>query len=232
VKETIGSTHQFDMIQAAPQQTTLEETIAQPTKTTFETLDEFLDWYPDGCGRFELKDGVVFEMQPIGPHEQVSGELAAELICEIRRLNLPYFIPRQAIVKPIDSDKSGFNPDVIVLDWNALENEPMWKKRSTLTKGETVRLIIEVVSTNWQDDYLMKLGEYEKLGISEYWVVDYLGLGGRRYIGNPKQPTISVYQLVDEEYSLCQFRAGDRLESRAFPELNLTVDRIFQVGRI
>jgi Uma2 family endonuclease len=219
------------MIQARPQPTIREEPIAKVTQPKFETLDEFLDWYPDGCGRFELKDEVVFEMQPIGPHEQVGGELAAELICEIRRLDLPYLIPRQAIVKPIDSDKSGFNPDVIVLDWNALESEPMWKKRSTITKGETVRLIVEVVSTNWQDDYLIKLAEYEKMRIPEYWIVDYLGLGGRRYIGNPKQLTVSVYQLVDDEYSLCQFRAGDQLQAIRFPELNLTIDRIFQVGQ-
>jgi Uma2 family endonuclease len=48
---------------------------------------------------------------------------------------------------------------------------------------------------------LIKLAEYEKLAIPEYWIVDYLGLGGRRYIGNPKQPTICVNQLVDGEYS-------------------------------
>ena len=35
------------------------------------TLEEFLDWYPDGYGRFELHDGVVAEMQPTGPHERV-----------------------------------------------------------------------------------------------------------------------------------------------------------------
>jgi Uma2 family endonuclease len=74
----------------------------------------------------------------------------------------------------------------------------MWKKRSTIIQGLTVKLAIEVVSTNWQDDYLMKLGEYEKLGIEEYWIIDYLGLGGRRYIGTPKQPTISIYRLVRE----------------------------------
>jgi Protein of unknown function (DUF820). len=46
-----------------------------------------------------------------------------------------------------------------------------------------------LVSTNWRDDYGYKLVDYEALGISEYWIADYLGLGGRRYIGNPKQPT-------------------------------------------
>lgn len=35
----------------------------------------------------------------------------------------------------------------------------------------------------------MKLGEYEALGIQEYWIVDYVALGGRRFIGNPKRTT-------------------------------------------
>ena len=30
------------------------------------TLDEFLDWYPDGYGSFELYNGVIVEMQPTG----------------------------------------------------------------------------------------------------------------------------------------------------------------------
>ena len=62
--------------------------------------------------------------------------------------------------------------------------------------------------------------------------MDYLGLGGRRYIGNPKQPTISVYKLVDGEYELAQFREDDRIESAAFPELNLTAQQVFEAGII
>jgi Uma2 family endonuclease len=38
------------------------------------------------------------------------------------------------------------------------------------------------------------------MGIPEYWIVDYAALGGRTFIENPKQPTISVYQLVEGEY--------------------------------
>ena len=39
----------------------------------------------------------------------------------------------------------------------------MWKKRSIITQGTSIKLAIEVVSTNWQNDYLIKLAEYEKL---------------------------------------------------------------------
>lgn len=197
------------------------------------TLEEFWNWYPDGYeGRFELHNGVIVKVQPTGTHEHVAGFLAMEIGFEIKRFNLPLFIPRQGLIKAIDTDKSAYIPDVMVLDNDSVKNnEPMWKKRSTITQGTTVKLAIEVVSTNWQDDYLMKLGEYEKLGIEEYWIIDYLGLGGRRYIGTPKQPTISIYHLVEKEYTLELFQSQDVLKSPLFPELNLTAEQIFQVGQ-
>ncbi len=194
------------------------------------TLEEFFEQYPDGYGRYELRNGEIFEMQPTGTHEQVAGFLAGELFAEIRKLQLPYIIPRQAIVKPIDTDKSGYNPDVIVLDQTALASETLWKKRSTITQGKTIKLIIEVVSTNWRDDYGYKLIDYEALEIPEYWIVDYLALGGKRYIGDPKQPTVSVYQLIDGEYQVQQFRGEQPIISAAFPELKLTAQDIFAVA--
>ncbi|MCC5896682.1 MAG: Uma2 family endonuclease [Phormidium sp. GEM2.Bin31] len=200
-------------------------------QTKILTLEEFLDWYPDGYeGRFELHDGVVVKVQPTGTHEQVAGFLASKLSVYIDREDLPFFIPRQGLVKAIDSPKSAYIPDVMVLDANALKHEALWKRRSTIAQGASIKLVIEVVSTNWQDDYLLKLGEYEKLGIAEYWIVDYLGLGGRRYIGDPKQPTISIYDWVDGEYRVTLFRGQDRLRSPTFPELNLTAEQIIQVG--
>ena len=197
------------------------------------TLKEFLNWYPDGYeGRFELHNGVIVKMQPTGTHEQVAGFLAMEIGFEIKRLNLPLFIPRQGLIKAIDTDKSAYIPDVMVLDGDFVKNnEPMWKKRSTITQGATVKLAIEVVSTNWQDDYLMKLGEYEKLGIEEYWIIDYLGLGGRRYIGSPKQPTISIHHLVEGEYVVELFQGQNVLKSCLFPELSLTTAQIFELGQ-
>lgn len=193
-------------------------------------LEEFFQQYPDGYGRYELRNGEILAMQPTGTHEQVAGFIALKIAVQIDANGLPYIIPRQAIVKPIDTDKSGYNPDVIVLDEPALSDENLWKKRSTITRGKTVKLIIEVVSTNWRDDYGYKLIDYEALEIPEYWIVDYLGLGGKRYIGDPKQPTLSVYQLIDGEYQVRQFRGEEPIISAAFPELTLTAQQIFAVG--
>jgi Uma2 family endonuclease len=192
------------------------------------TFEEFLAWYPEN-GRYELIDGVIVEMQPTGKHEEIADFLATAVTIETQRLQLPYRFPRHALVKAPDRNTS-YLPDVLVVDRNALAAEPLWEKFSTITRGESVRLIIEVVSTNWRDDYGHKLIDYEALGIPEYWIVDYLALGGKRYIGSPKRPTVTVYMLVDEEYQFQQFRGNDRILSTTFPELNLTAEQVFRAG--
>ncbi len=192
------------------------------------TFDEFLEWKPEN-GRYELHNSVMVEMpNPTGKHSASAGFQAIELGLEIRRLQLPYFIPKECTIK--FNDNSGYAPDVIVLDKQAVEaNESRWERES-ITQGNSVKLVIEVVSTNWRDDYSHKMIDYEALGIFEYWIVDYLGLGGSRYIGYPKQPTLSVYQLVDGEYQIKLFRGDERIESAVFPELNLTAKQIFNGG--
>ena len=195
------------------------------------TFDEFVAWYPENSvQKYELHNGVVVEM-PLGTgdHSEVTGFISSKLAVEIDRRELPYSIPGDCLLK-LSRDESGYQPDVIVLDRTALASEPHWKKESVITMGCSVRLAVEVVSTNWRDDYLVKVADYERLGIPEYWVVDYAALGGRRFIGNPKQPTISVYQLVDGEYQISQFRGDDTVESLAFPELRLTAEQIFRAG--
>jgi Uma2 family endonuclease len=91
-----------------------------------------------------------------------------------------------------EDGESGYEPDGIVLNRQIIDDDPRWAKESVITKGQSALLVIEIVSTNWRDDYHKKFADYEALGIAEYWIVDYLGLGGRRYIGSPKQPTVSV----------------------------------------
>ena len=197
-------------------------------KTTIKsiTVEEFLEGYPDGKGRLELRNGVRVEINPNGEHEEVTGFLIRKINVEIDRLNLPYVTPSTYFFRPPETT-AGYQPDLIVLDKPALISEPLWKKSSVISQGSSVKLVVEVVSTNWQDDYLVKVAEYERLGIPEYWIVDCAALGGRRFIGNPKQPTVSIYQLVDGEYQVSQFREGDGIISSAFGELNLTVEQVF-----
>jgi Uma2 family endonuclease len=201
------------------------------TLSKVTTFEEFVAGLPDNSGvRYELHNGNIIEMaQPVGEHEEVKGFLGVEIPFEIKRLGLPYGIPNQVIVRPEGKD-SGYFPDVLVLNRENLVNEKLWKKESILSNGASIPLVIEVVSTNWRDDYHLKYADYEEMGISEYWIVDYAALGGRNFIGNPKQPTISVCNLVDEEYQISKFRDHERIISQTFPELDLTANQIFQAS--
>ncbi|MEH2414323.1 Uma2 family endonuclease [Nostoc sp.] len=203
-------------------------TQAIPKLVTFE---EFVDWLPETRRvRYELHNEQIVEIaQPVGKHEEVKGFLGIEIAVEIERLGLPYFIPNQAIVRPAEKD-SGYIPDVLVLNRANLATEKLWKKESIVSLGASIPLAIEVVSTNWRDDYYLKYADYEEMGIAEYWIVDYAALGGRNFIGNPKQPTISVCNLIDGEYQISKFRDSDAIVSQTFPELNLTPNQIFQAG--
>ena len=202
------------------------------------TFAEFLDRKPEDK-LHELYDGIITEMQPTGKHEEITGFLTTELVVEYRKENLPYFIPKTALVKAKDR-QSAYCPDVLILNRPALESETLWSKYSTVQEAKSIALIVEVTlkdtashtSTNWRDDYLTKLRDYEEIGVQEYWIIDYLGLGGKRYIGDPKQPTISIYQLIEGEYQVNQFRDKNRLLSAIFPDLDLTAERVFLASEI
>ncbi len=194
------------------------------------TFDEFIDFLQEQPENicYELYDGDIIQMPlPTGEHEEVVGFLIKILLGECLRLNLNYFVPNKTLVKP-ENKQSGYFPDVLLLNRSNLINESRWKKESIVTNPESIPLVIEVVSTNWRDDYLKKLADYDEMGIPEYWIVDYGAFANKSLIGEDKQPTITIYSFNDEgEYRGKQFRGNDRIESPTFPELNLTAEQIF-----
>ncbi|MEQ8996458.1 MAG: Uma2 family endonuclease [Coleofasciculus sp. B1-GNL1-01] len=201
------------------------------TKTV--TFEEFIAWYPNTGKRYELHDGIIIEMpKPTGTHSNVTGFLIEELILTIVQMGKRgnWTIPRESIVKS-SNGKSGYEPDIIVLDQAAIQAEPRWEKESIIENAQSIKIIVEVVSTNWRDDYFKKRADYEELGVFEYWIVDYAALGGRNFIGSPKQPTVSVYQLIEGEYQVTQFRENDVIISPTFSGLNLRAEQIFKVGQ-
>ncbi|MDZ8089760.1 MAG: Uma2 family endonuclease [Nostoc sp. DedQUE12b] len=194
------------------------------------TFNEFIEWYPNDGKRYELHKGVIIEMPPpTGQHEKIIAFLSRKLTVEFDRLNLPYGIPKTVLVKT-PSAESAYSPDVLLLNLDNLDNEPLFQKQSTVSQAASVPIVIEVVSSNWRDDYYNKFGDYEEMGIPEYWIADYAALGGRKFIGNPKQPTIFVCELVDGEYQMTAFQGNTAISSPTFPQLNLTAQQIFNAA--
>ena len=130
------------------------------------TFDEFIDWYPENSEHhYKLHNGEIVERsKATGKHSKVVGFTALKVGIEIERLNLPYFIPKECVIKPM-REESGYEPDIIVLNEQTIGNEPRWEKSSIITMGSSVPLIVEVTSTNWGDDYALKLEAYESMGI-------------------------------------------------------------------
>ena len=68
------------------------------------------------------------------------------------------------------------------------------------------------------------------MGIPEFWIADYAANGGKRFIGDPKQPTFSVCQLVGDEYQVTKFTGNNLIVSPTFSQLNLTAVQVFDAA--
>ncbi|TVQ55046.1 MAG: Uma2 family endonuclease [Spirulina sp. DLM2.Bin59] len=180
--------------------------------------------------RYELIDGEVFALEPTGQHEQVAALITAKICVQIEQLGLPWFVLQRGILRPMEQGMTAFRPDVAVVDRRELGKEPFWAGQSLLTLGSSLPWVAEVVSSNWQNDYARKLEDYGTLGIPEYWIVDYAGLGGTRHIGRPKQPTLSVCRWVEGDYEIEQFRGNERVISPTFPGLAVTAAEVLGAG--
>lgn len=203
--------------------------IDQPIQQQPLLFDEFLARYGDD-NRYELIDGEVFDLEPTGPHEEVAAFITTKVCVQIDGTGLPWFVLQRGLLRPSNIGMTAFRPDVAVVDRDALTKEILWSNQSILTLGSSIKFVAEVVSSNWQNDYARKIEDYAALGIPEYWIADYAGLGGTRHIGKPKQPTLSICTLRDGEYEIKQLRGNQTIASPTFPGLKLTAEQVLKAG--
>jgi Uma2 family endonuclease len=201
------------------------------TTTTLTKLDfgQFLQQRPDD-GVYELVNGEIVKVEAIRARKNVARYLMFGFNDEIRRLQLDYIVDKDIVIRTVTNkgEQRGRNPDVSVV------SASLWNSHVTSYGAliEPVKLAVEVISTNWEDDYIDKLEEYENLGIKEYWIVDYLAIASRSYLGNPKLPTIFVYELIDGKYQVKAFTGTEKIISPTFSELNITVEDVIKASQI
>ncbi|MEG4852951.1 Uma2 family endonuclease [Microcoleus sp. B5-D4] len=204
--------------------------IAQKTLS----FEEFLNWDDDSGRSFELVNGVAMPLsEPTAKHEDVVDGLCRLLVDHCQSLNLPY-VPRQSKQVRLNAapgeSESSRKADIVVF----AKEEWVRMRQSSASAAAYIPppLVIEVVSTNWRDDYRIKLNEYETLGILEYWIVDYAGLGGVQYIGSPKQSTVTINRLIDGEYQAQRYQGEAIIVSPTFPQLVLTIAQILAMTEV
>ena len=197
------------------------------TVTQKLTFDQFLVECPED-GRYELVNGEIIEMNATSNHDDVADFTSDSFKDEIKRLNLNYVVRLTPVIKTVSKAgiEQGRRPDVSVIE------RDLWRSNRSAYSAlrEPIQLAVEVTSTNWEDDYIDKLDEYRRLGIPEYWIVDYLAIGSREFLGNPKTPTVFVH-LLDAEgnYQRSAIKGSERIVSRTFPELTLTAEEVMNV---
>lgn len=189
------------------------------------TFKQFIEQDITEEGRYELVNGEIVRILPTRQHDNIAEFMSDTFKAEVRRLNLNYRVSGRIMIRTLtpNGKEQGRFPDVSVVD------KTIWDSNLSAYTAfvEPLQLAVEVVSTNWEDEYIDKLDKYQRLGISEYWIVDYLAIGSRSYLGNPKVPTVFVYLLDEQQvYQATLYRSTDQIVSRTFPELTLTVDEI------
>ena len=144
--------------------------IAQKTLS----FEEFLNWDDDSGRSFELLNGVAMPLsEPTAKHEDVVDGLCRLLVDHCQSLNLPY-VPRQSKQVRLDAapgeSESSRKADIVVF----AKEEWVRMRQSSASAAAYIPppLAIEVVSTNWRDDYRIKLNEFdtprrERTGILE-----------------------------------------------------------------
>ena len=202
----------------------------RPIQQQLLCFGDFIARYGDS-NRYELIDGEVFDLEPTGYHEEVSAFITTKVCAQIDAIALNWFVLQRGLLRPSNLGMTAFRPDVMVVDRNELVKELLWNDQSILMLGSSIKFVVEVVSSNWQNDYARKIEDYATLGIPEYWIADYAGLGGTRHIGKPKQPTLSICTLVNGEYEIQQFRGNQPITSLTFPNLKLTAEQVLKAGR-
>ncbi len=201
-----------------------------PIQQQLLSFGDFIVRYGDS-NRYELIDGEVFDLEPTGYHEEVSAFTTTKICAQIDAIGLNWFVLQRGLLRPSNLGMTAFRPDIMVVDRNELAKELLWNDQSILTLGSSIKFVMEVVSSNWQNDYARKVEDYAILGIPEYWIADDAGLGGTRHIGKPKQPTLSICTLVKGEYEIQQIRGNQPITSLTFPNFKLTAEQVLKAGR-
>ena len=194
------------------------------TKLTYE---EFLEICPKD-GKYELIDGELVAVANTRQHENIVAFIYKKFDREIDRLSLDFVLRQNVSIKTnkINGLSQGRVPDISVIDRDTWYSNP--SDYSSLI--EPIQLAIEVTSSNWTDDYVEKFDEYQRLGIPEYWIVDYKAIASREFLGNPKIPTIFVNLLdANGKYQTSKFTGEAIVKSKTFPELGLTAAQILNI---
>jgi len=162
----------------------------------------------DPAERFELLDGFLIEMAPIGHRHGYAARTVANL--------LMYALGRRAIIEtnaPLSlTADSEPQPDVLVL------RPPFTLYRERLPRPVDVLLLIEVSETSRSYDRGPKARSYAEAGIEELWVVDLV----------EEEVVVHRDPQADGYATRTPFRRGQRIAPERFPDVSIAVSEFLE----
>ena len=156
---------------------------------------------------YELIEGVIHYMSPIGAAHSFMVTLLTEILNEINQGK--YWIsPQNPIVL---DDNSQPQPDIAVVERSV-------DFRTTLPRASQVALVIEVAESSQSQDRDVKAPLYARAGIPEYWIVDL----PKAVIEQYTDPSVEGYALRRT------WRRGETFETTVFPALKLRMSDLME----
>ncbi len=180
------------------------------------TFAEYLDYEGEPDVLYELFRGQLIPM-PAQSHLHTS-------ICKF----LIYKLQRYFAEKNLDlvanslgtglrtAENSSRIPDVVVCSQSVWQEVISRPGAGVLDLAEKPLLVVEIVSSNRRDDYIIKRSEYELAEIPEYWIVD----------PEKKRVRVLANATNEEGYNWVDFSADSSIVSAQFDQLDLSVQEL------
>ncbi|MGK7880205.1 MAG: Uma2 family endonuclease [Crocosphaera sp.] len=180
------------------------------------SFEDYCQHNDESDNRYELVDGRFVLMNPPSfQHLLIAKFLEAYFDNLIREKSLPLLCFKEAGVRT-GWRKSRIS-DLYIIEANTIQE--------LLHKSAIVEipplLIVEIVSPeSVTRDYRYKRSEYAALGVDEYWIID------------PKNEKITILLLEEGLYEETVYNLSDKLVSRLFSQLDLTVNQVLVSGNM
>lgn len=193
----------------------MEGTTEYQTKGGWVTYEEFLELVEASEQRFELIDGIVYNLaSPSYAHQNAVHEIHGAFYNWFKgKKCVPLTSPFDVTFLKEENNICVVQPDIIVIcDKENINSKNLYKGIPTL--------VVEVLSPSTRSkDMLKKLDLYKQCGVKEYWIVD------------TKNKQIYIYSLENNDITENKaFVKGAQtyVESAHFDGLKVVLDDIFE----
>ncbi len=194
-----------------------EVAINEPTEIEHMfTFQEYLEYEGEPDVRYELVRG---KLVPMAASTHLHTNICKFLVYKLQR----YFVAQNldlvanALGTGVRTEENTSRiPDVVVFSKTVWEQVRHRRGAGVLDFDEQPILVVEIVSSNSRDDYVIKRNEYEIAQIAEYWIVD----------AKKKLVRVLVNPRNEEGYDSVDFPEETSIVSSQFKKLVLSVKEL------